>query len=51
MMRAAVREVLASPSFREAASATSGQLAGIDGAKNAADEIEQLLSKSLKKAS
>ncbi|MFZ2104553.1 MAG: nucleotide disphospho-sugar-binding domain-containing protein [Roseiarcus sp.] len=51
MMRAAVREVLASPSFREAASATSGQLAGIDGAKNAADEIEQLLSESLKKAS
>jgi MGT family glycosyltransferase len=42
MMRSAVEEVLASPSCRDAARAIARQLAGVDGASNAADEIEQL---------
>ena len=42
-MRDAVRDVLATPSCRETARAISRQLAGVDGARNAADEIEQLL--------
>lgn len=40
----AVREVLGMPSYRAAAHAISRQLVGIDGAANAADEIEGLLS-------
>jgi UDP:flavonoid glycosyltransferase YjiC (YdhE family) len=43
MMRAAVADVLATPSCRDAARAISRQLIGVDGASNAADEIEQLL--------
>jgi len=42
MMRSAVEEVLASPSCRDAARADSAAMAGVDGASNAADEIEQL---------
>jgi MGT family glycosyltransferase len=51
MMREAVRDVLATPSYRDAARAISRQLAGVDGARNAADEIEQMLSEPLAKAS
>lgn len=40
---AAIQEVLASPSYRAAACTISRQLTGIDGAANAADEIEALL--------
>jgi MGT family glycosyltransferase len=43
LMRAALREVLASPSYREAARVISAQLAGVDGATNAANEVEMLL--------
>lgn len=50
-MRAAVQEVLATPSYGDAASAISKQFAGVDGANNAADEIEQLLSEPLTRAS
>ena len=51
MMRAAVQEVLASPECRDAARAISRQLAGVDGASAAADEIERLLAEPLRKAS
>jgi UDP:flavonoid glycosyltransferase YjiC (YdhE family) len=51
MMREAVQDVLLSSSYRDAARAISRQLAGVDGARNAADEIEQLLSEPLAKAS
>jgi len=51
MMRAAVREVLAAPACRDAARAIARQLAGVDGASNAADEIEQLLAEPLLQAS
>jgi UDP:flavonoid glycosyltransferase YjiC (YdhE family) len=43
-MRTAVREVLSQPSFREAAKQRATMLAGVDGAANAADEVEALLS-------
>ncbi len=42
-MRAAAQEVLASPSYRASAQQRSAMLAGVDGAANAADEIEALL--------
>jgi hypothetical protein len=42
-MRAALREVLASPSYREAARVISAQLAGVDGAIGAANEVEMML--------
>jgi UDP:flavonoid glycosyltransferase YjiC (YdhE family) len=42
-IRAAAQEVLATPSFKENARRRSAALAGIDGAANAADEIEALL--------
>jgi MGT family glycosyltransferase len=42
-IRAAAQEVLAMPSFKENARKRSAALAGIDGAANAADEIETLL--------
>jgi UDP:flavonoid glycosyltransferase YjiC (YdhE family) len=51
MMRSAMQEVLASPSRRAAARALSQQLAAVDGAGNAADEIEQLLGRPRSKAS
>ena len=42
----AMREVLATPRFREAAAGLAAQLDGVDGAANAADEIEDLLARS-----
>jgi UDP:flavonoid glycosyltransferase YjiC (YdhE family) len=42
-IRAAAQEVLATPSFTENARKRSAALAGVDGAANAADEIEALL--------
>jgi MGT family glycosyltransferase len=42
-MRAAAKEVLLNPSFRDSARQKSAALAGIDGAANAADEVEALL--------
>ncbi|MGA8612176.1 MAG: nucleotide disphospho-sugar-binding domain-containing protein [Xanthobacteraceae bacterium] len=42
-MRAAVQEVLSTPSFRRTAREKSALLAGIDGAANAANEVEALL--------
>jgi UDP:flavonoid glycosyltransferase YjiC (YdhE family) len=39
----AMREVLATPRFRAAAAGLAAQLDGVDGAENAADEIEDLL--------
>jgi MGT family glycosyltransferase len=42
-IRAAAREVLATASFRNNAQRLSRSLAGVDGAANAADEIESLL--------
>ena len=50
-MRGSVQEVLASSACRENAEAISRQLAGVDGARNAADEIEALLSERLREAS
>jgi UDP:flavonoid glycosyltransferase YjiC (YdhE family) len=50
-MREAVREVLSSPSYRDAAQAIARQLADTDGAGNAADEIEEMLSLPLRRAS
>jgi MGT family glycosyltransferase len=41
--RAAAQQVLATPSFRENARRLSLSLAGVDGAANAADEVESLL--------
>jgi MGT family glycosyltransferase len=48
-MRAAVQEVLASPAYREKAQAISRRLAGVDGANNAAVEIEAVLSERLRR--
>jgi UDP:flavonoid glycosyltransferase YjiC (YdhE family) len=42
-MRAAIRDVLADPAYVGNARAIAAQLAGVDGASNAADEIEHLL--------
>ena len=42
-MREAAQDVLSTPSFRENARQRSAALAGIDGAANAADEVEALL--------
>jgi MGT family glycosyltransferase len=42
-MRAAAQEVLAAPSFRARAQERAAMLAGVDGAANAADEVEALL--------
>ncbi len=42
-IRAAAQEVLATPSYREKAMQRSACLAGIDGAANAANEVESLL--------
>jgi UDP:flavonoid glycosyltransferase YjiC (YdhE family) len=42
-MREAMREVLADPTYRENALAISHELANVDGASNAATEIEALL--------
>lgn len=49
-MRAAVQEVLASPAGRENSRAISRRLAGVDGARNAVDAIDALLSERLRKA-
>jgi MGT family glycosyltransferase len=43
-IRTAVHEVLSKPSFRAAARQRAAMLAGVDGAANAADEVEALLS-------
>lgn len=51
MMREAITAVLATPSYREVARALATQLAGIDGAVNAADAIEQMLPETLREAS
>lgn len=51
VMREAIGEVLSSSSYRERAAAIAAQLAGVDGAPKAADEIESLLQKRLRKAS
>jgi UDP:flavonoid glycosyltransferase YjiC (YdhE family) len=51
MMREAITAVLATPSYREVARALATQLAGIDGAINAADAIEQMLPETLREAS
>ena len=50
-MRAAIAEVLAAPGHREAARAISRDLAGLDGAANAADEVESLLAEPMRRAS
>jgi len=42
-IRAAAQEVLSTPSFRDNARRRAAALAGIDGAANAADEVEALL--------
>jgi len=41
-MRAAAQEVLAKPSYRDNAKQRSAMLAGVNGAANAADEVENL---------
>lgn len=51
MMREALAQVLASAGYRERAAAMSAQLAGVDGAATAADEIELLLQNRLRRAS
>ena len=51
MMREAVRQVLSSDSYRQQAAAISVQLAGVDGAGEASDEIEMLLPNHLRKVS
>jgi MGT family glycosyltransferase len=51
MMREAAREVLASPACRDAARAIARNLVGVDGASNAADEIELLLAEPVRRAS
>ncbi len=43
-IRTAAQEVLSTPSFRDNARQRTAALAGIDGAANAADEVEALLS-------
>ena len=50
-MRDAARELLGNPAYRERAIAISRQLADVDGAGNAADEMETLLSQRLRMAS
>jgi UDP:flavonoid glycosyltransferase YjiC (YdhE family) len=42
-IRAAAKEVLSTPSFRDSARQRAGTLNGIDGAANAADEVEAML--------
>jgi UDP:flavonoid glycosyltransferase YjiC (YdhE family) len=42
-IRVAAQEVLSMPSFRDAAAQQAAALAGVDGAANAADEVEALL--------
>jgi UDP:flavonoid glycosyltransferase YjiC (YdhE family) len=42
-MRAAAQEVLSAPSYRANARRMSAALTGVDGAANAADEVEALL--------
>lgn len=42
-IRAAVEEILATPSYRQTARRLAEALAGVDGARNAADEVEALL--------
>ena len=51
MMREAVRHVLTTADCRENAKRLSAHLVGVDGAVNAADEIESLLCEQIKKAS
>ena len=54
MMRQAIEEVLANPSFGERARELAAHFVGVDGTTNAADEIEQLLGEAehaLKRAS
>jgi UDP:flavonoid glycosyltransferase YjiC (YdhE family) len=43
MLRAAAEKILATPSYRENAKQRAAMLAGVDGAANAAKEIEALL--------
>lgn len=50
MMRSAVQEVLAAPSLRATARELAQQLVGVDGAVNAAAEIEQWLARPQAKA-
>ncbi len=50
-MRDAARELIANPSYRERALAISRDLAGVDGASRAADEIEALLAERPRMAS
>jgi UDP:flavonoid glycosyltransferase YjiC (YdhE family) len=49
-MRAAAQEVLSSPSFRATTKQKSALLAGVDGAANAANEVEALLASQAQKA-
>ena len=42
-IRAAAQDVLTTPSFRQHAKERAAALAGVDGAANAADEVEALL--------
>jgi UDP:flavonoid glycosyltransferase YjiC (YdhE family) len=51
LIRSAVQDVLASPTYRERSQAISVQLRGVNGASNAADEIEGLLGERARKAS
>jgi MGT family glycosyltransferase len=44
-IREAARTILSTPSYRDNAMSRAGALAGVDGAANAADEIEALLAK------
>jgi UDP:flavonoid glycosyltransferase YjiC (YdhE family) len=48
-MRAAAREVLSMPSFRDKAREKAALLAGVDGAANAANEVEALLASQAQK--
>jgi MGT family glycosyltransferase len=50
-MREAIQDVLRSPKFKDRATAIARQLAGVDGAERAADEIERLCSARVMKAS
>jgi UDP:flavonoid glycosyltransferase YjiC (YdhE family) len=49
MICQAIAEVLATPAFGAAARALAANFAGVDGAANAADEIEQLLAASVER--
>jgi len=51
MMRSTIQKVLASPTYRKKSLEISRLLAGVDGAGNAANEIEQMLDERLRKAS